>query len=220
MGKTVRYENRKDFIITAVFENTKENSSMKFDFLTNWDAFLLDNAWAKKWGNNGPFTYIQIRKDANPALVAKKVKHFLDDLNNEQKKGTFTEELYLQRFEEGFLHGDFKDGRFEGGRIEYVRLFSVVAVFIMLIACINFMNLTTARSIKRAKEIGVRKVVGAVRGVLIRQFISESLLLTSLAIIISLFLISALLPLFNQVTQKDIELPFHEIQFWIKLLGI
>jgi putative ABC transport system permease protein len=163
MGKTMKFENRKDFIVTAVFENTGNNSSWKFDFLTNWDAFLKDNAWAKEWGNNGPGTYIQLRADANPELVRKKIKLFLDPLNKEQKKGTFTEELDMQKFSEGFLHSDFKDGKFEGGRIEYVHIFSLVALFIVLIACINFMNLTTARSVKRAREIGVRKVVGAVR---------------------------------------------------------
>jgi putative ABC transport system permease protein len=220
MGKTMRFENRKDFIVSAVFENVPAISSYKFDFLTNWDAFLKDNSWAKEWGNNGPFTYIQLRADANPVLVQKKITHFLDGLNKEQKKGTFTEELYLQRFDEGFLHGDFKDGKFEGGRIEYVRLFSIVAIFILLIACINFMNLTTARSVKRAKEIGVRKVIGAVRGVLIRQFIGESLLLTSIAVIFSLIMLVCLLPLFNSVTQKQIGLPFGQLSFWLKLLVI
>ena len=220
MGKTVRYENRKDFIISAVFENIKSNSSLKFDFLTNWDAFLLDNSWAKQWGNNGPSTFIQIRKDANPALVEKKLKHFLDDLNKEQKKGTFTEELYIQKFGDNYLHGDFKDGRFEGGRIEYVHLFSIVAVFILLIACINFMNLTTARSVKRAREIGVRKVVGAVRRVLIRQFIGESILLTAIAMVFSLIIMACLLPLFNFITQKQIGLPFADLLFWLKLVVI
>lgn len=220
MGKTVRYENRKDFIITAVYENIKSNSSLKFDFLTNWDAFLQDNSWAKEWGNNGPATYIQIRKDANPVLVEKKLQHFLDNLNKEQKKGTFTEELYMQKFGDGYLHGDFKEGKFEGGRIEYVHIFSIVAVFILLIACINFMNLTTARSVKRAREIGVRKVVGAVKGVLIRQFIGESLLLTTIAVIFALALIVCLLPLFNSITQKEIALPFGEWAFWLKLIVI
>ena len=220
MGKTVRYENRKDFIITAVFENIKSNSSTKFDFLTNWDAFLLDNSWAKQWGNNGPLTYIQVRKDANPALVEKKVKHFLDDLNKDQKKGTFTEELYLQRFDEGYLHGDFKDGKLEGGRIEYVHLFSIVALFILLIACINFMNLTTARSVKRAREIGVRKVVGAVKNVLIRQFLGESMLFTMIAVVFALIIMACLLPVFNYITQKQIELPFADGAFWLKLVVI
>jgi len=144
----------------------------------------------------------------------------LENLDKDETKGTFTQELSMQRFDEVYLHSNFKEGKIDGGRIEYVHLFSIIAVFILLIACINFMNLTTARSVKRAKEIGVRKVVGAVRGVLIRQFISESLLLTSMAVIVSLFILVALLPLFNQVTQKQIELPFHQLQFWVQLLAI
>jgi len=220
MGKTVRYDNRKDFIITAVYENIKSNSSLKFDYLTNWDAFLKDNSWAKEWGNNGPATYIQIRKDANPVLVKKKLQHFLDNLNKEQKKGTFTEELDMQKFGDVYLRNNFKEGRIEGGRIEYVHIFSIVAVFILLIACINFMNLTTARSVKRAREIGVRKVVGAVKGVLVRQFIGESLMLTTIAVVFALGIITCLLPVFNSITQKEIELPFVQLAFWLRLIVI
>jgi len=220
MGKTLRVDSRKDFIVTSVFENVGINSSLKFDYLINWISFLEDNAWAKEWGNNTPYTYIQLRPDANPELVGQKVRHMLEKLDKDEKPGTFTEELALQRFDQVYLHSNFKEGKIDGGRIEYVNLFSIVAVFILLIACINFMNLTTARSVKRAKEIGVRKVVGAVRSVLIKQFISESLLLTSMAVIVSLFILVALLPMFNQITQKQIELPFYDFQFWLKLLVI
>jgi putative ABC transport system permease protein len=220
MGKTIRLDSRKDFIITSVFENVGANSSIKFDYLINWLSFLEDNPWAKLWGNNTPYTYLQLRADANPALVDKKITHLLEGLDKDEKKGTFTEELSMQRLDQVYLHSNFTNGKIDGGRIGYVHLFSIVAIFILLIACINFMNLTTARSVKRAKEIGVRKVVGAVRGVLIRQFISESLLLTSMAVIVSLIMLVALLPYFNQITQKQIELPFHEPVFWVKLLVI
>ena len=220
IGKTLRIDNRKSFIVISVFENVGTNSSLKFDYLINWASFLEDNPWAKEWGNNTPYTYIQLRPDARPDLVDQKIRHFLEKLDKDEKPGTFTQELALQQFDQVYLHGNFKEGKIDGGRIEYVHLFSVVAVFILLIACINFMNLTTARSVKRAKEIGVRKAVGAVRGVLIRQFISESLLLTSIAVLFSLFIVTAILPLFNQVTQKQIELPFQDIKFWAELLII
>jgi putative ABC transport system permease protein len=220
MGKTIRLDDRKNFIVTSVFENVGANSSLKFDYLINWFSFLEDNPWAKQWGNNTPYTYLQLRPDANPVLLDQKIKHFLENLDKDEKKGTFTQELSMQQFDQVYLHSNFKEGKIDGGRIEYVHLFSIIAVFILLIACINFMNLTTARSVKRAKEIGVRKVVGAVRGVLIRQFISESLLLTFMAVIVSLFILVALLPLFNQVTQKQIQLPFHQLQFWVQLLVI
>lgn len=220
IGKTIRYENKKDFKVTGVFEDMPKTCSQRFDFVKNWDAYLEESPWAKDWGNNGPATVIMLRADANPALVEKKITHFLDNLNKGQKKGTFTIELGMQPFTDWYLHGSFVDGKFEGGRIEYVRLFTIVAIFILLIACINFMNLTTARSVKRAREIGVRKVVGAVRSVLIKQFIGESLLITSLAVMVSLILLVLLLPVFNQVTQKEIELPFNQAGFWLKLVGL
>jgi putative ABC transport system permease protein len=219
IGKTIRYENKKDFTITAVFENLPTNTSVKFEFLINWDNFLKENAWAKQWGNNGPQAYILLRADANPALVDKKITRFLDAYNKEQSKA-FREELGLQKFGDVYLHSEFENGKPVGGRIEYVHLFSIVAIFILLIACINFMNLTTARSVKRAKEIGVRKVVGAVRGVLIRQFIGEAVLLTFIAVAISLLLVLILLPVFNSVTLKQISYPFNHLYFWLGLTGL
>jgi putative ABC transport system permease protein len=219
LGKTIRYDNKRNFTITAVFENLSASSSQKFDFLTNWDAFYQENPWARDMGNIGPGTYIQLRADADPALTQTKIMHYLDKFN----KGPRTSEsatLGLQRFDEVYLHGNFVDGNLEGGRIGYVNLFSIVAIFILLIACINFMNLTTARSVKRAREIGIRKVVGALRSSLIWQFISESLLITSMAVIIALVLVVLLLPVFNQITQKQIELPFNQLSFWIKLVAL
>jgi putative ABC transport system permease protein len=220
IGKTIRYENKKNFKVTGVFEDLPKTSSQKYDFVINWYSYLEENGWAKDWGNNGPATMIMLRADANPALVEKKITHFLDNLNKDQKKGTFTEELGMQRLDEGYLHGNFDNGKIVGGRIEYVHLFTIVAIFILLIACINFMNLTTARSVKRAREIGVRKVVGAVRSVLIRQFLSESLLITTLAVVVSLVLLVLLLPMFNQITQKEIDLPFNQPLFWVKLAAL
>ena len=220
MGKTIRLDDRKDFMITSVFENVGTNSSSKFDFVINWQSYLKDNPWAKDWDNNNPLTYLQLNADADPAAVDSKITYILHNLNKFEKKGSFTQELGLQQFDQVYLHSNFVNGKIDGGRIEYVRLFSIVAIFILLIACINFMNLTTARSVKRAKEIGVRKVVGAVRGVLIKQFISESLLLTSIAVIFSLIILVALLPFFNQITQKQIELPFNQPVFWLKLVVI
>ncbi|MEO6978585.1 MAG: ABC transporter permease [Mucilaginibacter sp.] len=220
MGKTVRVDNKKDFTITSVFENVGENSSLKFDYLINWFSFLEDNPWAKQWDNNTPYTYLQLRPDANAGMVDKKVTHFLENLDKTEKKGVFTQELGIQSFDQVYLHGTFTNGKIDGGRIGYVNIFSIVAIFILLIACINFMNLTTARSVKRAKEIGVRKVVGALRSVLIKQFISESILLTAIAVLVSLVLLAFLLPYFNQITQKQIELPFNQPIFWLKLLAI
>ncbi|HVM88081.1 MAG TPA: ABC transporter permease [Puia sp.] len=219
INKTIRFENRKNFKITGVFEDVPQNSSMKFDFVINWYECIDENSWMKEWGNNGPHTAIMLRADANPALVANKIRKFLDDYNKEQDK-TFHIELGMQKFNEQYLHSDFKNGEITGGRMEYVKLFSLIAAFIMVIACINFMNLTTARSVKRAKEIGVRKVVGAVRSVLMRQFIGEAILLSFFATIIALGLASLLLPVFNSLTEKQISFPFRNIIFWVELTGL
>ncbi|WPU93923.1 ABC transporter permease [Mucilaginibacter sabulilitoris] len=221
IGKTIRYENSKNFKVTAVFENLPKNSSQKFDYLVNWYSFLQDNSWARDWGNQGPPTIVMLKQGANPAQFEQKITRFLDTYNStDRKTSTFIIDLGIQPFSEQYLHGSFDNGKISGGRIEYVRIFSVVAIFILLIACINFMNLTTARSVKRAKEIGVRKVVGAMRSALIKQFISESLLITSLSVIFALLLLVVLLPVFNQVTQKQIELPFNQTGFWTKVVCI
>jgi len=220
IGKTLRYENKQDFKITAVFRDVPDNAQQKFDFLINWDAFLQNAPFLKNWGVSAPLCYVTLRADANATNTEKKLTHFLDDLVPYQKKGSYSLELGLQRFDQVYLHNHFTNGRIDGGRIEYVELFSIVAIFILLIACINFMNLTTARSVKRAKEIGVRKVIGAMRFSLIKQFICESLLLTTFSVVVSLVLVIVLLPFFNSITQKHIELPFAEYTFWLKVVFI
>lgn len=218
IGKTIRYENRKDFKVTAVYENLPGEASEKFDYLINWHAFLEDNSWAKEWGNNGPRTLLMLKSGTNPAAFEQKIVHFLDNYNKEQGKG-FHIQLGIQRFDDMYLHSHFgPTGKLEGGRIEYVRLFSIIAIFILLIACINFMNLTTARSVKRAKEIGVRKVVGALRSSLMKQFIGEAILLAFIAVVIALIVVVALLPAFNTLTQKEIVFPFGNIVFWASIL--
>ena len=214
IGKTIRYANNKDFTVTAVFENLPASSSMKFDYLVNWHSFLEEQAWAKEWGNNGPRTFIVLRSDADAVAFEKKIVKFLDNYNKEQSNA-FRIQLGIQRFDDIYLHSQFnKLGQIEGGRIEYVRLFGIVAIFILVIACINFMNLTTARSVKRAKEIGIRKVVGAFRTSLIRQFIGEAILLTAISMVIAIVLLALVLPAFNQLTQKLIPLPFRDAWFW------
>lgn len=219
MGKTVRYENKKNFTVTAVFDNLPTNSSEKFDFITTWEDFKNEESWIKDWGNNGPRTYIQLRPDADAAAVDKKIRKFLDTYNKDQGKA-FRIELHLQPYQDMYLYSNFKNGFISGGRIEYVRLFSIVAIFILLIACINFMNLTTARSVKRSKEIGVRKVVGALRAALVRQFLGEAVLLSFFALLIALIFVLLLLPGFNGLTGKHIRLPVASPAFWGMLLTL
>lgn len=219
MGKTIRFEDRKDFTVNAVFKDLPENASRKFEYLINWDAYIAEYPGSKNWDNSGPLTFVMLRKDANPTLVDKKLTHFLDNYGT-TKRNSYRVEHGLQRFDQVYLHSNFENGKIAGGRIEYVRLFSIIAVFVLLIACINFMNLTTAQSVKRAREIGVRKVMGAGKGMLVRQFIGESFLLTTLAVVVALVLTGLLLPVFNYITQKQIVMPFGQLSFWLKLVGI
>ena len=219
IGQSIRYQNKKDLKITAVFENIPDNSSVKFDYMLNWEIFLENNTWAKDWGNNGPATYLVLKEGTDAVAFENKIRDFLERHSESQDKN-FVIKFALQKYSDRYLHSSFKNGEIAGGRIQYVILFSIVAVFIMLIACINFMNLTTARSIKRAKEIGIRKVVGAFRNALVRQFIGEALLIVTLAFLLALIIVALVLPAFNSVTQKHIVLPLDQLSFWLSIVSL
>ncbi|MCW3092853.1 MAG: macB 22 [Ferruginibacter sp.] len=214
IGKSIRYQNKKDLNVTAVFDNVPKSSTSQFDYILNWDSFLEINSWAKDWTNNGPRTYLTLREGTDAKTFERKISRFLDHYNKEQTPHSYIR-LGIQRYGDMYLHSNFdKQGNLSGGRIQYVQLFSIVAIFILLIACINFMNLTTARSLKRSKEIGIRKVVGALRFALIRQFIGEALLIVFIAVLISLMIVILVLGKFNQLTGKEIQLPFSDSTFW------
>lgn len=219
MGKTIRFNNKKDFTVTAVFKDLPANASRKFDYVISWQALEQDQLWLATWSNSGPLTYVLLREHADPLLADRKLTNFRN-LYIRDSSAAYHVELGLQKFDQVYLHSHFENGKVAGGRIEYVRLFTIIAVFILLIACINFMNLTTARSVKRAKEVGVRKAVGAMRPMLIKQFLSESLMLTAFAVGIALLLMILLLPVFNSITQKQLALPFNQVSFWVTILII
>ncbi|MBD2755207.1 ABC transporter permease [Spirosoma sp. BT704] len=213
IGKSLRYENKLDFVVTAVFENLPAQNSLKFDFLINWEAQQKKLEWA----SNDFRTYVQLADNADVTTVETKINRFLQPQLDKNDRSI---RIGLQRYGDQYLHGHFVNGKPEDGRIEYVRLFSGVAIFLLLIACVNFMNLATARSVKRAKEIGVRKVVGSSRLDLIGQFLGESLLLSFVAIVLSLLLMQLLLPAFNQFTGKQIESPVTQASFWGYATGL
>ncbi len=218
IGKTILFDNKENLLITAVFENIPHNSSLQFDFLRSWTDFVAQNNWVHNWGNTDPQTFIRLRKDANAATVQSQIKDFI--YRYQPKTNGLKTELALQPFTDRYLYSNFKNGYIDGGRIEYVRLFSIIAIFIVLIACINFMNLTTARSARRAKEVGVRKVIGAMRLSLIKQFIGEAMLITLIAIAIAILLTLLLLPSFNSLTGKQIVLPFVHLNFWLMIAAL
>jgi len=214
MDKSVRFDNYADLKVTAVFEDLGDNVSEKFEYLINWNFFIERNEWVKDWHNSGPTTFIKLREQANAELLKPKLQHFIKGYDK-----TYSDlnrlELSLQPFSEKYLYSNFKEGKVAGGRIDYVRLFSLVAIFILLIACFNFMNLSTALSLKRAKEIGVRKVNGAVKSALVSQFMLEAFLFTVIALVFALVALLALLPSFNLLTGKNIQAPFAYGWFWM-----
>lgn len=224
VGKTIRYQDSEDFKISAVFDNVPRNSTTQFDYILNWHKFLenyLENGDRNsEWTNSGPSCYILLRKGTDAKAFEKRIERFLDNYNKEQTQSDYIR-LGIQRYGDMYLHSGFDaTGNISGGRIQYVKLFSLVALFILLIACINFMNLSTAGSAKRAKEISVRKVIGAMRSSVIHQFIGEALLVASLAVIVAMSFIIIALPQFNQLTGKHITMPFSSTSFWLSLTAL
>lgn len=214
LGKTIRIDGKEDVMVTGVLQELPKQTSIKFDFLMSFDRWLKNNNWAKEWGNNGPRCYVLLSKNASLAKVNAKIKGYIKSKNKDSNV-----ELFLQSFPESYLYSNWDSGKQNGGRIEYVQIFSIIAIVILAIACINFMNLATARSVKRAKEVGVRKVVGAAKTILIGQFIGEAILIAFFALLFSIFIVFLLLPIFNTLTEKQLSLNFADPSFLLILLA-
>ncbi len=219
LGKIIRMDDNTDLRITAVFEDLPSNALDNYTFLRNWDDYLKSNPWFAVWEAGGPETRLRLKPNTDPEKVNAKLKSFLKG-RSKDINATFNIELFLQPESDVYLYSNFSNGQRDGGRITYVRLFIIVAIFLLAIAAINFMNLSTARAMKRAKEVGVRKVVGARRGSLIWQFMNEAVLMTIMAGIVAVLLVLACLPLFNMVSGKHLVFPFTNGTFWWILLGI
>jgi putative ABC transport system permease protein len=214
IGKTLRHENSRNLVVTAVFEDLPAQSSLQFDFLLTW---AVQRSGQLPWSSNNFQTFLRLAPGTDPKLVASKLNRFtLNRINDPSVKL----QLGLQPYGERYLHSTFVNGKPVTGRIEYVRIFSGVAIFILLIACINFMNLATARSVRRAKEVGLRKVVGSTRTRLISQFFGESLLFSLMAMFLSTLLLLIFLPAFNHFTDKHILFPYADVSFWAGMVTI
>jgi putative ABC transport system permease protein len=213
VGKLIKIDSKENVIVTGVLEEIPKSSSLKFDFLMSYDLWWKKNDWAKEWGNNGPRCYVMLAPNTSVDKVNAKIKNYI---KSKDKKSNV--DLFLQNYGESYLYSNWENGKQNGGRIEYVRIFTIVAIIILLIACINFMNLATARSLRRAREIGVRKVVGAGKPQLIGQFIGESLFVSFLAMCLSLLIVALLLPSFNRLTEKDLAINLSDPSFLLTIL--
>ncbi|MCG8603654.1 ABC transporter permease [bacterium] len=210
-----RVDNRIDVRLTAVFEDVPPNSSLQFEFVLPMQEYIRRNDWVENWGNNGLRMFARLEKGADPEHVSAKIKDLID-----QHITAWESDVFLQPFFDMYLWSDFENGFLVGGRIDYVRIFLLVAVFIILIASINFMNLATARSAQRALEIGVRKAVGATKPSLAYQFIGESILTAMMAFVMAMILVFLLLPDFNELTNKSVSISLLDAGLWLQFGGI
>lgn len=216
IGTSMKVNNGNLHKITGVFKNTGGNSSLQFDILLPIEIFIKENSWVEYWGNNGLRMIVKL-KDGEHDMEGLGIR-LIEEINSHDIG--YDSRAFLQPYSERYLYSNYDDGMLVGGRIDYVKIFLVVAIFILVIASINFMNLATARSTMRAKEIGVRKVLGAQRGSLSVQFMIESLLITLFATTLSIALVYIILPVFNNLTDKQINIDFTSFNFWIITGGI
>ncbi len=223
INQIIRISDQFDLKVTGIYEDFPANSTFRnITFMLPWELYLIQNPSIKTmnnpWDNNFTQCFAQIADNADMDKVSAKIKNVkLDKVEKEDAK--FKPEMFLQPMSKWHLYSDFKNGQNNGGLIDYVWLFGIIGIFVLLLACINFINLATARSEKRAKEVGIRKAIGSVRWQLIVQFFSESLVVVSLSFVFSILLVSLFLPLFNELTDKKMTLLWSNSAFWLFGIG-
>ena len=217
IGKIVSWKGERhsgDFRIAGIFGNPPANASIQFDILFNYDLLLEKFPNFSNWNSNGPSTYVILKKNTELSGFNDKIADFVKSKNAEVPTTLFT-----RPYSDRYLYGDYENGVLTGGRIAYVRLFSVIAIFILFIACINFMNLSTAKASRRLKEIGVKKAIGASRSLLVLQYLGEAMLLTLFSLVLAIGLVMAFLPHFNDITGKALSL-YIDKNLLLTVLGI
>ena len=205
IGKTVEWSHggkKHLFQIAGVFRDLPQHATDKFEVLFNIDVFLEGRKWLTNWRNSDPSTFVVLAEGAGPELVSGLIRDFVKEKDPQAKM-----QLMLQRYSERYLHSIYEDGVPVGGRIAYVRLYTTVAIFILLIACINFVTLSTAQASRRMKEVGVKKAIGASRKALVYQYLLESTMLTAFSFAIAWLFVWGFLPWFNFVMDKQLSLP-------------
>jgi putative ABC transport system permease protein len=207
--------------VTGVLKDLPLNSTFQFDYITPL-SLLVSGAWASaakdNWADAMFEMYIGLEPNADPAQVQADAK-MLVQKNAPAAYRAFQQQVLLQPLKDWHLFTNFQNGRAVGGIIDYLRLFSIIGILVLFIACINFMNLSTARSQKRAREVGVRKVIGSSRGALIRQFLAESVLYTVMGFVLALILVQVSLPAFNRLTGSGVAIPWSQGGFWLMMTG-
>jgi ABC-type antimicrobial peptide transport system permease subunit len=214
INKMIRLNNKDELKVSGVLKDVPKNSSFQFDALLPWNLYETMD-WVKdnkdNWGNYSFQVYMELNDASKQETVESKIK----DLLTRHGEDDMPHELFLHPFTKWRLYSNFENGKSTGGMIEYVQMFMIIAVFILVIACINFMNLSTARSERRAREVGIRKSVGSGRGEIILQFIGESLFISFVAFTIAILLAQLLLPFYNDLVEKKLFIDYTSPAFWI-----
>ena len=220
MGQVVRLSDEHDLKVTGVLEDVPANSSFEFDFLVPWSLSEQTSDQTKRdqdnWGNYSYQAYVELRDPSYLADVNNSIRGML--IEHDEKD--LEQEFFLYPLLRWRLHASFENGVEEGGMADYVRLFTVIAIFILLIACINFMNLATARSERRAREVGIRKSVGSSRRELVAQFLGESIFISIIAFLVAVLLTELALPFYNELVDKELSIDYTSGAFWLASLGV
>lgn len=221
LGKIINLNNNENYTVTGVLKNIPDNSHLQFNILLSFETYRIvqNNRIMEMWQNNYISTYMLLRKNVNFNDLEKKfsafVEKYMSELDGQYGEKT---ELYLQPLDRIHLYSNLTADRAKTGDIKYIYIFSSIALFVLALACINYMNLSTARSVKRAKEIGLRKVSGADKAKIIKQFIVESVLFVFLAFIISIFFAYALIPVFKTLTGIQLNFTFSDTAWILPLM--
>jgi len=218
INKVIKVDNEYDAKVTAIAADVPGNSTFQFDFI---NAFNYNNDFLKRamtnWQNSSWDVFVQV----NPGTNMKMLEKSINDIKYQHDEGDKKISTYFAfPLNKWRLQSEFKDGKNTGGMIEYVRLFSIIAIIILLIACVNFMNLSTARSEKRAREVGVRKTLGSGKRQLVFQFFSESIILASIAFVLSVLTVFLILPFFNNLVNKHLSIDLAQPLFWLAAIGL
>jgi ABC-type antimicrobial peptide transport system permease subunit len=220
LGNTIRIDNQFDLKVGAVFKDLPSNSSLhSTQYLMPWKRYLSQEPWVKEslgeWANHAFLGYFALREGVSVEDFQQKIRHLPKKFLNFGE-----EEIFLHRLKDWHLYDRFENGVPAGGAITFVWMFGTIGFFVLLLACINFMNLSTARSEKRSREVGIRKAIGSSRKQLVVQFLMESVALSFLALLLALALLKLALPQFNALAAKQMHIPFEEPWFWVAVLGL
>ena len=223
INKTLKIDNKTDVIVKGVYEDIPRNSDFnELSYIAPWDLYFVINPWMQYWKEDWNNNMLQVFAQLAPTATIDKVAAKIRDVklaHSDAEAKTFKPEIFLYPMSKWHLYNEFKNGVNTAGAIQYVWLFGIIGAFVLLLACINFMNLSTARAEKRAKEIGIRKTIGSVRRQLIYQFLSEALLMAAVCFILSLALVQLTLPWFNEVANKEMNILWRNPAFWIISAG-